>query len=609
MITVSWVFRKSRHVHRGCTALLVMLVTACASAPPPLQDEPPAWSLQFERPIEFQLLIHDELLVVGTTRHLYGIDPATGIKLWRKRNIVATSRDLVSLGKNSYILVNDAAGGAFNDRDTNILALDEKTGEIVWESRLLEGKILQGALSESKELLFFTTVVNPHGDDRGFLSGTLGRKGLGSGFKQQPYLNAMEVATGKVLWQRAFHEAVPMSPSRARQLDENAEWSDIRSFDLSLYRQPFATDKLVCLTYAGINCYHARTGEPAWQDRFSVIKNDLALSYSNPMKDQKNIITTGEKRVRAYDLNSGKLVWRSRRFGIIPELMVGKQLVYGQLGGRFFNFHKEKWQWKGKFGVFALNKATGKTVWKYNNANDAISNLLVYRRNIWLADEHRLIALDRFDGDKQFSLRHKFKRPPVYIALNEVGHILVVGEGEAAAFDPQQGKLLWHVQHPPVGPGAWRRFSMALLHASGNILKFGSFVLARGGSLMPSLSIPLGTVDFKIINTKRIVANSLGRSGRRMTYQSGSTGSGVGNANLSGNYQYFVTQPKGQKHVALAVVNLSRGKTERMIRMDADRPNLVIDEGNNKIFEIFGRQIVALPLVTSVSRRVAQSQP
>jgi hypothetical protein len=355
-------------------------------------------------------------------------------------------------------------------------------------------------------------------------------------------------------------------------------------------------DGLLCLTYAGIHCYDAGSGDVAWSEKFKVIENELAMSYANPVIDGATIIATGDNRVRAFDLETGKPLWRSERFNIISELLPGRQLIYGQLGGQFFNIDKEKWQWKGRFGVFALDKSNGETVWKYEKGNDSITNLLVYDDVIWLADEKHLLALDRFDGSVRQRFKHHFDEPPIYTALNEAGQILLLGEGEVSAFDPELETSVWYVQHTPVGPGAWRRFSRGLLGATGNVLKFGSFILSRGVGLLPSLAIPIGSVNFKLLNTKKIVSSSMARTGRRMTYQSRSRAGGTDNANLSGDYQYFVTRSKYSEKVVLAVVDLRSGKTVRMIRVNAEYPSLVIDEGNNKIYESHEQQLLALPL-------------
>jgi len=585
--------------------LLVALISACASNKPKPQEDPPDWSIEFDRPVEFQLLVRDDLLIVGTVRHLYGIDPATGNTLWRQRNVAVTSDDLTPLGDQSYLLVNDSAGGAFDDRDTNILALDNATGKIIWESRILEGKILQGALNDTEDVFYFTTVPKAHGDDRGFLSSAIPGKGFGAGYEQEPILHALEVSTGRLLWTRPFEREVLLRPSQRNQLDERGDRTYTRPFDLGLYHPPFVAGRFVCLTYAGIDCYDSASGEFVWKRKFDVIEKDLALSYANPLVDGDTVITSGDRRVRAYNLNNGKLLWRSEKLDIVSELLLDGNTLYGQLGGKFFDVKSEKWKWKGDFGVVALDRNSGKTLWEYNDADEASTNMLVYDDKIWLADRKNLIALDRRDGSVRFQREHGFEEAPVFTALNELDQVVLVGDGEAAAFAPDLGTRNWYVRHAPVKPGAWSRFSTALMHATGSVLKFGSFLLSHGVATLPSLAVPIGSVNFKLVSTKKIVRTSVGRSGRRLTYRSGSPESGVGNQSLSGNFQYFVTQTKGSKKLSLAMLNLSTGKTERMIRMDGEYPNLVIDEGNNKLYENAGKRVVALPLEHSIASYAA----
>jgi len=594
---------------RLATVLLVALISACASNQPKEQEELPDWTLDFPRPVEFQLLVRDDLLIVGTLRHLYGIDPVTGKTLWRQRNVAVTRDDLTPLGERSYLLVNDSAGGAFDDRDTNILALDNKKGDIVWESRILQGKILQGALDESEEIFYFTTVPKAHGDDRGFLSGALPGKGFGSGYEQVPYLHALEVSTGRLLWTQPFDDKVLLRPAQNRQLDEKADWTYTRPFDLGLYHPPFVAGSVVCLTYTGIHCYDRASGTLLWKRKFDVIEDDLALSYANPLVDGDAVITSGNHRVRAYDIHTGKVLWKSDKFDIISELSLGGDTIYGQLGGQFFDIDSEKWKWKGDFGLVALDRRSGKTLWKYDDADDASTNLLVYDNKVWLADKKNLIALDRLSGLVWYRQEHDFEDPPVYAALNELGQVVLVGDGEAAAFAPDLGTREWYVRHEPVRPGAWSRFSTALMRATGNVLKFGTFLLSHGVGAFPSLAVPIGSVNFKIISTKKIVKTTAGRSARRLTYHSGFDEGGVGNLNLSGNFQYFVTQPHGSGKAALAMLNLSTGRTERLIRMDAEYPDLIIDEGNSKIYENTGQQLLALPLEHSAPSYAANHGP
>jgi len=587
--------------YRMAVVSLVGLVAACASGPSKPKEDQPNWSIKFDRPVAFQTLVNDNLLVVATIRNLYGINPETGDTLWRQRNVAVAGNDLTPLGEHSYLLVNDSAGGAFGDRDTNILALNYSTGAIAWESRILQGKILQGVLDGSEKVFYFTTVAKAHGDDRGFLSGALGRKGIGSGYKQIPYLHALDVSTGKLLWTRPFDNAVLLRPGQSMQFDEKDDATRTRPFDLGLYHPPLIAGQLICLTYQGINCYNAHTGAVAWKHRYRVLTDKLALSYANPLLDNGTLITSGDHHVRAYNLADGKSQWRSERLGIVSELLLDQGILYGQLGGQFFNIDNDKWKWKGDFGVVALDRNTGKTLWKYKDAKDGSTNILVYGDKVWLADKKYLIALDRFHGKELYRQKHECKEAPVFAAINEMGQVILVGDGEAAAFEPNMGTQEWYVRHAPLNSGSWSRFSTALMHATGNILKFGSFLLSHGLGALPSLGVGVGGTNLNIISGKKIVTSAADRNAKRLTYHSGVGDDEVGNANLSGNFQYFITRSGGRKKVDLAVLNLSTGKTERMIGMDADHPNLVIDEGNNKIYENFGDRLIAMPLENKAS--------
>lgn len=588
---------------------LGLLLSACASRPPAVEEDLPHWGTVLERPIDFQMLVNADLLVVGTLRHLYGMNPETGAILWRQRNVAVSARDLVPLDAQGLLLVNDAAGGAFHDRDTNIIAIEQSTGEIAWEVALVEGKILQGILDGDGSVFYFVNVPKSHGDDSGFLSGVFG-KGIGSGYEQVPVLNALEVTSGRMLWTRPFATKVRMRPSYARQLDDKDDWSDTRPFDLDLFHPPVIAGDRLCVTYAGVHCYDRHTGEPLWEHVFDVIEDDLALSYAYPAVAGDAIIVTGENRVRAYDLATGKRLWQSERLDIVSELTLDEDVIFGQLGGSFLDLDGEEFEWEGDFGVVALDRQTGQKRWEFDSADDAVTNVLVLRDRVWVADEHSLYALDRQTGELRLKQNHDFDKPPEFAALNETGQVVLVGDGQAAAFDVEDGTQLWTVLHPPIGPGAWARFGEGLRRSTGNTLKFLSFIVGRAGGVLPSLSLPLGSVDFNIISTRRVVSNQLGRSGRRMAYRSAVFDRAGGNANVSGNFQYFVTRPEGYDKPALAVVNLATGETERLIRMDTERPNLVIDEPSDNVYQAFDQQLVALPLHGgSTGGRVAGQVP
>jgi outer membrane protein assembly factor BamB len=585
--------------YRRLLALLLActVIAACSnkSAKPAATVRAPAWQKQFEHPIEFHTLADQDLLVVGTTRHLYGIEPRSGRQLWRERNIHAASRDIMGMGEMPYLLVNDAAGGTFDDAGTHVLLLDRSDGSIFWESAALTGKVLQGTIDSAAGRVFATTVESAHGDDRGMLSGALPNKGLRSGLRREPTISAFDVASGQVLWSRPLGTKVQMKPSHRPTLAADAEWRHVRPFDLDLYHPPFIAGALICTTYTGISCFDTQTGEPVWQHEFRVIDDKLSRSYPNPIVDAGVVIVGSAHRIRAFELESGKRVWRSARFDSVPELVYDDTRLYGQLGGNYFNIAKEKWVWEGDFGALAIDKRTGTTLWRYDDANDSVTNLLVLNDRVWLADEKRLIALDRESGDVRMRVRHRLEKKPLYAALNQRGRIILISENEVSAYDPVGGQRLWHTSHPIVGPGPWRKFSARLLHASGTVLKVGSFVLASGAVPgIPSLVLPVGG-GVKLLKPEKVIARQGQRMGRQIT-QASSLSEDVGYANLQGGHQYFVTQSKGSKEVMLAGVNLETGVTDLMIPMRSDHPNIVIDESNTSIYQAFGDQLVATHL-------------
>ncbi|MFM7273373.1 MAG: hypothetical protein ACKO4A_05875, partial [Gammaproteobacteria bacterium] len=131
---------------RALHLVAVLLLAGCASAPPEPEAPELSWEQRFEYPVRFQRLIDEQLLVVGTSRHLFGLDPRSGQPLWRARNIAAGSQDVVAVPGAGYLLVMDAAGGSFDDSDTHVLAIDRYDGEPFWESARIPGKVQQALI-------------------------------------------------------------------------------------------------------------------------------------------------------------------------------------------------------------------------------------------------------------------------------------------------------------------------------------------------------------------------------------------------------------------------------------------------------------------------------
>ena len=580
------------------TVALVLLLGGCASAPPEPERPAVSWEQTFEYPVRFQRIIDEQLLVVGTSRHLFGLDPRTGRQLWRARNVSARSDDVVAVPGAGYLLVMDAAGGSFDDSDTHILAIDRFDGEMFWESSRIPGKVQQAVIDPDAGRVYAVAVRAPHGDDAGMLADLLPGKGIGAGFRREPQLLALDLQNGRTLWKRGFGEVVPLRPVGARVLDAKGDWQPERAFDLGLYREPFVAGDTLCVSYTGLSCFSAANGTPRWRQSFHVNEDDTALTYSRAVVDRGAVYTSGEGRLQAFDLNNGELIWRSDRADGIPELQETPDTFFLQLGGFFFNTEKEIWEWQGDFGAMAVDRRSGETLWTWDDAEDAVTNLLVFSGRVWVADEDELLALDESSGKRVARVDHGLESPPVIAALNDRGQILLVNASEACAIDPQSMEPLWRVHHRPPGPGDWERFSGSLLRFSGNVLRFVSTVVAHTSGLVPSApAIPLAGagVDLKLISTRRLVGSFTGRAGRRLSYQADSS-EATNVARLAGDYQYFITQSEAGERPSLAMVELNTGRTERLLALPHPNPDLLIDDATAQLFQASGRRITALRL-------------
>lgn len=583
-----------------CLAVLALgLAASCASKPPPVEAPPVGWTLDFEHPVRFQQLVDERLMVVGTTRDLYGIEPRTGQTLWRSRNISARSGDVLAIPDAPYVLVMDAAGGRFADLDTHVLAIARNDGTVFWESRLIRGRVLQAVVDPDAERLYVVAVRTAHGDDSGVLSDLLPGKGLMFGLEREPSLVALDLVTGRVLWEKPFGEEVSLRPAGEIVLDDKGDWTEQRVFDLGRYHAPFIADDKVCLTYHGVRCFAAVSGERVWSNTFQVNDGDLALTYTEPTVIGGTIFASGESRLRAIDVRTGGTRWESRRSDIFAEAQHAPDVVYAQLGGRFFDIESETWDWHGDFGVMAVDRASGKTLWTFDDADGAVTNVMVFGERVWLADEDDLIVLRQRDGKVLERIAHDFEEPPVYAALNDLGQIVLVNESEAAVIDMITLKPRWHVRHPPPGPGAWARLSAGLLQFSGNVLRLSSTIIAYTSGLvpaLPALPLPGSAVSVKLISSKKIVGGMSGRTGRRMSYQAEAMTATRGAARLSGEYQYFVTTVEDVEKPALAVVELNTGRTARLLALPYKSPNLLIDDSTDSVYQVSGRHLTALRL-------------
>ncbi|MDX1570854.1 MAG: PQQ-binding-like beta-propeller repeat protein [Xanthomonadales bacterium] len=574
---------KLRSCLLAATTTALLLAGGCASKPPALLTTPaPAWEVDFQHPISYHKSMGDDLLIVGTTRHLQALDPRTGERLWRLRNVNTNARDVYRVADEAYLLVNDAAGGAFDDAGTHVVAVARADGALYWEAPVVNGRVLHSTVDLAGQRLYAVTVRRPHGDDSGLLSDVLPAKGLFSGFQREPELVAIDLIEGRLLWQRAFGEEVEMRPSLRPGVGGAGARAKARPFDLGLYHPPFLVEDQVCVTYAGVHCYRSEDGVPTWSDEFDVIDDDLALSYPAPIVNPGLLIAGDTEQLRAYRPGTGEPLWRSDDLGRMPQLLDGGNLLIARIGGRYFDLEDEEWQARGRFGVAAVNKRNGNILWEYDRVRRSITNLQPVDAYLWFADDEHLFALDRLDGSVAKRVPHKLGEPPLYAVLNRTRQIVLISEYEIGGYDLETGTLRWYEAYPPPGPGVWKRLAAALMTASGAVFKLGSNIVAYG--------------NISGLDHESVIEDATGYVGKKLRSAGEELGAVRGFANLSGDTQYFLTRPRGMDDVVLAAVDIQSGKTRELTLLPSQAPNLVIDEINGLIFQADNTRLVAVPL-------------
>ena len=129
-------------------------------------------------------------------------------------------------------------------------------------------------------------------------------------------------------------------------------------------------------------------------------------------------------------------------------------------------------------------------IWKFDNADNGITNLLILGDRVYLADASDLIALDRQNGKRIFKKDHQFKTAPKFIGLNESSLLVLTGEQNVGAFEQNDGKRTWFLRTNPPGIGFWKRVASSLLVSTGAISPWPPMVLPSIKDFYPRRPLP-----------------------------------------------------------------------------------------------------------------------
>ncbi|MDQ4122840.1 MAG: PQQ-binding-like beta-propeller repeat protein [Acidobacteriota bacterium] len=383
------------------TFLLISLFVSNASA---------AWDARLDGRVRFYQTTDFGVLIVATDRSLYALDGNTGETVWRKAvgNINETA--VVPVPGTDLILLSLDEG-----KKSRLAAIDLLSGASIWTSDKVKGDLMQLAVEPAQNLLCAVLVKNPRGQ-------------AGSILKREPEVAVFDLQNGDLLWKRNLGGEIEMMPASFNESGETA-------FTLDNYRAPMILDERVFLFYEGATSFEARTGREREREEFKVNVDGVALTEADPVFDDEFVYTSGRGKVRAVRRSNGEVEWEAKDLGVAPEMFIVGDVLYVRTGGQFTRIKDGEIVSKGSYGVSALDRRTGKTLWRYKGADKGLTNLVfANERTILLADKDDLISVNAKDGKRIGKFEHGVKNAQ-FVLLNENREAIVGGTEEIAAFN------------------------------------------------------------------------------------------------------------------------------------------------------------------------------
>ena len=430
------------------------------------------WEARLDGRVKFYQTTDFGVLVVGTERSLYAVDGETGEIVWRRSNGNLDETAITPVPGTDLILLSLDEG-----KKSRVAALDLLTGEAIWTSDKVKGEVMQLAVEPDKNLLCAVLVKNPRGK-------------VGEEFKRQPQVAVFDLQNGELLWKRELGGEIEMMPAEFKESGETA-------FTLDNYRAPMILDERVFLFYEGATSFEARTGKEREREEFDVNVDGLALTEADPIFDDEFIYTSGRGKIRAVRRSNGEVEWEAKDLGVTPEMFLVDDILYVHTGGQFTDIRKGEIKSKGSFGVSAIDRKTGKTIWRYKGADKGLTNFVFSDANtILLADKNELIQLNAKTGKRNFKFKHDIDDAQ-FVLINERGETVVGGHDEIAAFNLQNtnelGVPVWRGKYEAPGRGLWRTVGSIALRATALYFRYGGLVnfgfnVFRGASLLRSVA-------------------------------------------------------------------------------------------------------------------------
>lgn len=589
------------------------------------------WEARLDGKIQFYQTTDFGIMMAGTERSVYAIDGRTGETLWRRQHGGLDETAITPVAGTDLVLLSIDVGDK-----ARLEAIDITTGSALWRSDKVKGDVMQLAVDPDNDLLCVVLVKKAKGKP-------------GQEFKRSPVMHILQLSTGNEIWKKQLDSDVDMIPANFDPEKETV-------FTLDNFRAPLFLDGKLYLFYEGSTIYDARTGREIDRERFKVNEGGLALTESDPVFDERFVYMSGHGKIRAVSRSTGKIEWEAKDLGVTPEMYLIGQTLFVRTGGQFTRLRDGETEDKGPYGISAIDTRTGKTKWRYKDADKGLTNFIVADPNtIVFADKNEITAIDQNTGKRIGRVEHKVEKA-AFVLVNERNELVVGGRNEISAFARQSlasknAEPVWRAKYKSPSRGVFRIVAGIAARAAALYFRYGSTVssglsIARGGlSLMRTvnsfrwsgLRSHFGSFDLTTlaansaqnylptnIRTFGALSNYANNVGRpqlpnfRPRIQTPS-GSEVQErlldrldparqleklsdyflrrkrlSELRGQFMYFYTDlPKPYDSKGLAGVNVNNGTTQRFVPVSEPDSRFVTDEVEGLLYSADGNRLTA----------------
>jgi outer membrane protein assembly factor BamB len=557
-------------------ALCAVVILAVAGLPVAGHAGSALWSKKLDQEVAWHRVTDVGTLLVGTEEGITSYNPETGEVAWKREDLKKIPEsNLDEIKGTPFLLVAETTGKI--QVKTKLHALNILTGETVWATEQLKGATVDAVPVPQKGYVLLLTTP--------FATG-----------QSKLDMIALDLATGNAVWESQFEDKVDLF---------KAEGSGkmFMKFDLSGHMPPAFDEDSIYFTYAGLHRYDIATGKLVWKVPYDVTEKAIKRGNAQAVIAEGVIYTSAKGQLRAIDRATGQVKWTSKDFGgAISEMALKGDVIYGRMGGAFLDWTKNEWDLKKPLGVVAVNKGTGEMVWRYDDAEDSITNMVILedQGTVLIADGKHLIGLDmnsQGNVKEAFKVKVEMKKkigagavaggvlkvglggwkalgkggnedPPVAISTRKNGTVVVRGKQHLVAFDPKTKEIPWSVQYQAPGVPGWAKVAMGAMTA-----------VAYAQATSRALNTGYGTTENRWANEDRFKAIGNYQQFANQRFAS---------AEATEQYVYVLTDVKegDEKGAGIVGVNMDTGESDRQVMFKEKEPDYKVDEVTGRVFNV-----------------------